>query len=91
MAWALWPVAVIMGYVGRRELLDSRSDRLNSLPLWAFAISFFLSAVSVLRAAGIHPAMLLTLWAVLLANLIRGRFYPHDLTAGLQPSYTLRR
>jgi hypothetical protein len=48
---------------------------MNSLTLWAFAISFFLSAITVLRAAGVHPAMLLALWAILLVNLLRRRFY----------------
>lgn len=84
MAWALWPVAVLMGYVGRREWREGRSDRMNALTLWAFAISFFLSAVSVLRAAGIHPAMLLALWAVLLVNLWRGRF-DRDASPGATP------
>ena len=74
MAWALWPVAVLMGYVGRREALDGGSDPINALALWAFAISFFLSAVAILRAAGVHPAVLLVLWAVLLVNLLHGRF-----------------
>jgi hypothetical protein len=75
MAWALWPVAVLMGYVARRDLLEARPDRLNAWPIWAFAVSFPLSSVSVLRAIGMHPAMLLVLWAVLLANLLRGRFF----------------
>ena len=88
MAWALWPVAVLMGYVGRREALDGQSDHMNALALWAFAISFFLSAVTILRAAGVHPAMLLTLWAVLLANLLRRRFYESHLASEPHPSYT---
>jgi hypothetical protein len=71
MAWALWPVAVMMGCVARREALEGRPDRLNSLALWAFAASFFLSGVSTLRAVGVHPAMLLAVWGVLLADVMR--------------------
>lgn len=74
MAWALWPVAVMMGYVARRDLLERRPDRLNALAIWAFALSFPLSTVSVLRAVGMHPAVLLAIWIVLLANLCRKPF-----------------
>lgn len=75
MAWALWPVAVMIGIVGRRDFTQRRPEYLNGLPLWAWGALFPLSAVPVLRAAGIHPGMLLALWVVLLANVIRGKYF----------------
>jgi len=71
MVWALWPVTVIKGLAMRNKMQENRIDRLNSYPLRIWIAGFFLSTVTLLRATGFHPALLLMLWSVLLIDVNR--------------------
>ncbi|MEP0844326.1 MAG: hypothetical protein HRF43_16630, partial [Phycisphaerae bacterium] len=73
MAWALWPVAVMMGHVAWRDLYHGRVDPLNLIPLWIFALSMPVGMLTVPRGAGLHPAVLLLVWAVMAVNVLRVR------------------
>jgi len=75
MVWAFWPVAVMKGVSVRCKVDVGRPDRLNYWVLRLWILGFFLSTVTFLRAVGVHPGLVLLLWLVLIANIIRGRFY----------------
>jgi hypothetical protein len=68
LAAAIWPIAVAMGFVVRRHDAHGRPDWINLALLWIWAISIPLSTSSPLRGAGLHPLLLLVMWAVMLRN-----------------------
>jgi len=75
MVWALWPVAVMKGLAVRYKISERRSDRINNYPLRLWIAGFPLSTITFFRAIGIHPALLLMLWVVMVINLVRGQYF----------------